>query len=383
MSFDICMIVHNDITNDSRVKREAATLTNQGWQVTIVCIVLENKDLPAIETVNGYTIVRVGLNRQHGATPKTMGKLFRLLRAIPLLIIQVRKTRARVVHGHDFPGLLLAALAGIWRRPVVYDSHELFFDRWAPDSGYPLLRIFPLLRPIERWLARRATAVIVVSGSIADTLAQRWHIPTPKVIRNAPDLRKVSESPVQLRQGDERVVVHTGSLNNGRHLPELVSALAHLPDDVHLVLLGDGGLRQPLIAQAQAAGTGERLHWFPPVPHEAVPATIATADCSTLMFTPDALNYQFALPNKFFEAVAAGVPLVYGTTQEVNRLAREYDLGVGCDPSDPRSIAEAITTVLEPETNARFRANAVKTREILNWETEEKKLIELYRTLLG
>ena len=94
------------------------------------------------------------------------------------------------------------------------------------------------------------------------------------------------------------------------------------------------------------------------------------------------LSYQFAMPNKFFEAVAAGLPLVYGTTQEVSRLAQAYDFGVACDPNDPRSIAAAILKALEPETNAAYRVNAVKAREHLNWEREEQKLVALYQQIL-
>ncbi|NWG15879.1 MAG: glycosyl transferase, partial [Chloroflexi bacterium] len=53
-----------------------------------------------------------------------------------------------------------------------------------------------------------------------------------------------------------------------------------------------------------------------------------------------------------------------------------------CDPTDPRSIAEAIQTILQPDNLTRYQENALKAREVLNWEAEEKKLVALYRRIL-
>ncbi|MBZ0278306.1 MAG: glycosyltransferase, partial [Anaerolineae bacterium] len=356
MPCDICMIVHNDITNDSRVKREAATLVNQGRQVTIVCIVLENKDLPAIETVDGYTIVRVGLNRQHGATPKTLGKLFRLLRAIPALVIQVRKTRSRVVHAHDFPGLLLAALAGIWRRPVVYDSHELFFGRTFTGMPPAILFVLKLLKPLEKFLARRAAAVLTVGDEVAACLAADLDIALPIVVRNTVDLRTNGIAEVPYPTEQFRIVAHTGRIFGGRYLSEQVASLPHLPEDIALLLMGDGPAEKQLKEQATALGVSHRFFIVPPVLPQNIAPTLAQAHVALILITAAALNYYLSLPNKFFEAIAAGLPVIASPIKEVKRLIEHYDLGVICDPSNPAQIAAAIMQVLEPANHARYKA---------------------------
>ncbi len=381
MKADIVMLVHNDVRSDGRVRKEAATLAAQGWRVVVVGMSLAGPLPPPVEQMDGFMVVRVAPRLLCRALPGKTGRRLRLLASLVLMPVQLRRLKGRVYHAHDFLELLLVSLAGIRRRPVVYDSHELYFDQKI-GSRFALNDLMQLLRPLEKPLARRAAAVITVSEPIADRLAQTLGIPRPIVLQNAVDLRHAGP-PVVFSTGGRKIVAHTGALSLGRHLPELVESLAHLPDEIALILIGDGPLKAALLEQAARLGVGDRLVIVPPVPVNSVSPTLAQADCATLLFAPDSPNYQLALPNKFFEAVAAGVPLVYGTTQEVGRLARRYGLGVSCDPTDPRSIADAIQTILQPENLARYRENAAKAREVLNWEQEEKKLVALYRRILG
>lgn len=375
---DICMFVHKHVFNDSRVLKEAISLAAHGWRVSIIGIDLTTEKRTNPEIPNSLNI-RVLKSTLLPNQSSYQAKLLRLLVSLPRIILELRRANARVYHGHDFTGLLILALAFIWKRPVVYDSHELFFDRWLKKNiNYYLYKV---LRPLEKPLAQRAVAVLTVSNPLADRLAQTLDISRPIVLQNAVDLRHAGP-PVAFPSGGRKIVAHTGFITVGRHLKELVKALAYLPDNIALVLIGDGPLKTTLLEQARQLGVTERLIVVPTVPVNSVSPTLAQADCAAVMFAPDTLNHHFAAPNKFFEAVAAGVPLVYGNAQEISRLAREYDLGVGCDPTDPHSVAEAILKVLEPEANARYRANVLKARETLNWEIEEKKLIELYRKIL-
>jgi glycosyltransferase involved in cell wall biosynthesis len=293
----------------------------------------------------------------------------------------MRRTQARVYHGNDFIGLLMVALAGIWRRPVIYDSHELFFDRYPKGLfNYPLKYLIWLMRPLEKILARRAAAVMTVSDSLAKVLAETLHVPLPVVVRNAVDLRELTDAVAFARPEGKRFAAHTGTLAEGRHLSQLVEALKYLSEDIGLVLIGDGKLRTPLIEQARSQGVAERLQTLFPVTPFNIPTTLAQADVAVVLTSPD---YQIALPNKFFEAVAAGVPVIGTELPEVRALIERYDLGVICDPQNPESIAQAISTVLRPEKLARYKANAVQARDELTWEAEERKLISLYKRILN
>ncbi len=379
---DICMVVDNDVRHDGRVLKEAASLAAAGWSVVVVGISTADPAPPDEETVSGFRILMVKPGLLRRTMPGKYGKAVRRIIGLAQAGWKLRALNARVYHAHDFTGLLALALGGLWGRRFVYDSHELFFDRSLKGSRTFTQFFYARLRVLEGLMARRAAAAITVSEPIADRLAANLSIPRPLVVMNAVDLRTMRDpAPLPRREG-QRLVAHTGGLIAGRRLPELVAALEFLPDDVTLAFIGGGPLRSALEAQAKGLGVHDRVIFIPPVPVYAVAPTVAQTDCAAVLITQEALSYQYALPNKFFEAVAAGVPLVYGTTQEVNRLAQAYDFGVACDPTDPRSIASAILAIVEPEANARYRANALAASEALNWGHEEKKLIELYRQIL-
>src|SRR5262249_45666078 len=146
-------------------------------------------------------------------------------------------------------------------------------------------------------------AVMTVSDSLADTLSRTLGIPKPVVVRNAVDLRELTAAVPITRPAGMRLVAHTGSLLGGRHLGELVESLKYLPPDVGLALIGDGKLRKQLVEQAQALGVADRLLTIFPVTPTNITTTLAQTDAAVVLTSPD---YQIALPNKFFEAVAAG-----------------------------------------------------------------------------
>jgi glycosyltransferase involved in cell wall biosynthesis len=375
------MFVHNDVSSDGRVLKEAGSLAAHGWKVVVVGVALGQKDLPDTETIGSFSVIRITPRFLRRALPGTLGKVIRLALAVRGAARAMRRTQARVYHGNDFIGLLMIALAGIWRRPVVYDSHELFFDRYPKGLfRYPLKYLIWLMRPLEKILARRAAAIMTVSDSLAKVLAETLHVPLPVVVRNAVDLRELTDAVPFARPEGKRFAAHTGTLAQGRHLSQLVEALKYLSEDIGLVLIGDGRLRSQLVEQAKSQGVADRLLTVFPVTPFNITTTLAQADVAVVLTSPD---YQIALPNKFFEAVAAGVPVIGTELPEVRALIQRYDLGVICDPQNPESIAQAISTVLRPEKLARYKANAVQARAELTWEAEERKLISLYTRILN
>src|SRR5690606_26678005 len=93
------------------------------------------------------------------------------------------------------------------------------------------------------------------------------------------------------------------------------------------------------------------------------------------------LSYKYSLPNKLFEYIAAGLPVVTSRAVEMAAIVHRYDIGAVCDETDPRSIAEAIDSVLKPVNYTRLLKNVERARRELNWEAEEQKLLELYQRL--
>jgi len=234
----------------------------------------------------------------------------------------------------------------------------------------------PIWFAVERRLARGADAVITVSEPVARCLAGWYGIPRPVVIRNCID-------PVPPAPAQKPYLVHTGDLTNrGRCLDELVEAFAAVPEGVDLVFLGYGEARAALEVRAQTLGVENRVRFVPPVKPEAVAETISDAQAALVLLRPDSWHSRATLPNKLFEAVAAGLPVVASDKFAVRRMVESYRLGIICDATDPAAIAGAIRRILEPERQTEHRQAITEAQHRLNWRTEAERLAALYRELL-
>lgn len=388
--YDIVMLVLNDVVHDGRVRREASALAAGGWRVLMIGTQRSDGDQPDCEHLQGFDLCRVRYAR-FGAQLWRPWRWFRHgLQAIQI-ILALRTVQTRAYHAHDLPALILLfivrSLFGQNRR-LIYDSHELYLFMGTYESR--LVKIWhcitrPLFMRLEQYLAHKADAVITVSEPMARVLALWYNLPRPVAVHNGIDPVEHTASSVlrTMRGENRRCIIHTGTISNReRCLTELVEALALLPDDISLIFLGEGESEQAVITLAERLNCQNRLRIIPPVAPELVAATIQQADISVSLSRPTTYNVRVTLPNKLFEAVAAGLPIVATDTFALRRIMQHYDLGILCAPDNPQSIAVAIQNALHPEAQQYYRANVRTAQAMLNWQTESEKLCTLYRTLM-
>jgi glycosyltransferase involved in cell wall biosynthesis len=300
---------------------------------------------------------------------------------------------ADVHHAHDFDALPAAAAAA--RRDgsrYVYDSHELFTE-WRPNALQPWwLRQVVALR--ERQLARGAAAVVTVNDEIARVLAGRFRIRPPVVVHNCPSLAEIeaaerSRGRLRAASGltaDEPIVLCHGSFQPGRGLEGVARALtAPGLEAVHLVFLGYPlDYVAPIAADPLLAG---RVHRLPAVEPAELLGWVADADATASTYLPIDRNHLLSTPNKLFESLAAGVPVVSSDFPARRRILLDDPLGplgAVCDPTDPASIARAIRSILDlpPADRVALRTRCRQAAlERWNWEIEGAKLVALYERL--
>lgn len=302
--------------------------------------------------------------------------------------------RADVVHAHDL--LALPAAANVAQRTnarLIFDSHELEAHR-----NPPLTRA--RRRQVERLEARllpRAEAVLTVGNRIADHLAANYNIARPLVLYNSPrlvdqqicslpDIRLLAGAP-----GNALLLVYTGNIAPNRGLETGIKALGRLRRRGHdtlggrpvcLVAMGrcPPALKLALIELAQQEGVQERLFILPPVSPELVSRQIATADAALIPIIPRALSYEYAMPNKLFEAIIAGLPVLGSDLAEMGAFLRQNGLGATFTPGDPDALADAIVKIFPNGENAVPTASTTLLKS-LAWETQAEKLISLYSKL--
>jgi len=415
----ICMFVYNAFVHDARVLRQASTLAGAGYDVRVLAAL--DSTGQAFERRGGFRTIRVDRDpRSSRAIRKALALLRRRRRGGDLpgarpggssegrpgpyrwgtrlhsalgwlrfargCARAARAEPAQVWVAHDLNTLPIAWSAK--RRlggRVLYDSHELFLERdtLAPETRLARWR----WRAIESLLTRRADRVMTVNGSIAGELSRRYGIARPTVLLNAPARRSQPSArrDARLRAGlapETRVALFVGGLRRNRGLENLIEAAAHL-ERCAIVFVGPG---EPtyvasLEALAAANGVSGRIRFLGPVPPEAVTSVAAAADLGVVPTENVGLNHYYSLPNKLFEYIAAGLPIVGSRFPEFEAVIERHRVGRTCDPADPADIAAAIEYVLDPDRHEALRQNARAAAEVLNWEAEAPKLLRVLREL--
>jgi glycosyltransferase involved in cell wall biosynthesis len=171
----------------------------------------------------------------------------------------------------------------------------------------------------------------------------------------------------------------------GRGVEQLMEAVRRVPGCV-LVVMGYGALEADFRAAAALPENGGKVHILPAVPPTELLEWVASADVIGVLFQHDTLNNYLSTPNKFLEAMAAGVPSVCSDHPGMGPIARETGCGIAVKPDDIDAIEAAIRTIVEapPSERAQRRARALAAaHDTYNWESQVQALLEEYTRLTG
>lgn len=276
------------------------------------------------------------------------------------------------------------------RGAVVYDVIDVILESNNVDRvPGPVLAWY---RWRERRWVRASDAVITVNDPIADHLRTAWRLPSsPTVLLNCQPLwAPPAERPDAIRAAaglpaDRRLVLFLGRLGRERGLDEAAEAVLQI-HSAALVMLGFGAWADRLRerdADPRFAGHHVTL---PPVHPDLVPLWTASADVSIIAVPANSLNQRLSTPNKFWESLTAGTPVVVGRELEVMRAIVEAEgVGAVADPADPADIARALASILDlpaPERAAMRERCLAVTRERYNWEAAVGPYLELVQDLV-
>jgi glycosyltransferase involved in cell wall biosynthesis len=176
----------------------------------------------------------------------------------------------------------------------------------------------------------------------------------------------------------EPVVLYQGGFVPHRGLEPLVQAAALLERGV-LVLMGWGRLEADLAALVRRKELSDRVKILPPVSQAELPRYTSGADVGVIPYEPVGLNNYFTTPNKLFEYIAAGLPVIASDLPELRKVLHGHRVGVTFERAEASEIAHALNSVLcEPALLAEMRANALAVRNEYTWERQALKLLEVY-----
>lgn len=299
---------------------------------------------------------------------------------------------ADLIHAMAYMGIPVghAIADGESPRPkVVYDARDIYMDAGNLAATRGLARA-TIARAERRW-ARRADRVITVNQPYADVMAKRFRVPTPLVVMNC-SYRYEPADPRERRFHDRlglapscRVVLYQGGFSPGRGIEELFDAITVI-DDAVLVLMGYGYEEAAYRERAASPELRGRVHLLAAVRPIELLDWVAGADVVAMPIQPTTLNHRLTTPNKLFEAMAAGVPVVASDLPGMAPIVRETRCGLVVDPTDAAAIAAACREILDapPDEGAEWRRRALAAaHETYNWENQADRLFAEYSRLTG
>ena len=364
----IIISVTNDLSTDQRVDKVSRSLQKLGFEVVLVGRELSD----SLPLERPYRCVRFRLLFNSG--PLFYAEYnFRLW-------LWLLFSKSHVLLANDLDTLLANYLASrMVRVPLVYDSHEYYTE--VPELvGRP--RVQKTWERIEKWIFPRLKHVYTVNESIAEIYRKKYAVEVG-VIHNLPPLGEIEKTKNRSDLGipeDRFVVVLQGAgINMDRGGEELVEAMAHLPH-CFLVIVGSGDVIDQLKASAKSLGIGEQIMFRPKMPYNQMMQYTLNADLGVTLDKDTNLNYRYSLPNKVFDYIKAGIPVLSSNLPELANVVNTFKIGAIVSSHNPLDIARAIEDIREnPQLQNEWSENTTFALAQLNWQKQEEKLSAIFK----
>jgi len=376
---------------DRRVLLSARALQESGWRVTVVACPFPGPADRDQEEFPEILLVRIAprrvppvpiLWRAHGSdVQRDWNDVYPLYHHF---LSSTLLHPGAVIVAHDLPVLPAAAVAAAeFGARLAYDSHELYPEQhvFSPERA-------ELYRMAEARLILRADLVTTVNESIAEELARRYKISKPAVVWNAP-AEPTAGLPIapsdllgrKLGIGAERrIVLFQGGLSENRNLENMILAMSYVTaEDAVLVLMGpDGGIRSSLIDLAASAGTLEKkVFVIDAVPQNVLLDYTASADVGIIPYPPVDMNSRLCTPNKLFEYIVAGLPILANDLPELRRFVADNRFGQVHTLGTAREIARAIDRMLASDLDP-YREELTRRCHEFTWARQGEHIASLY-----
>lgn len=352
---------------DTRIfLKECRSLVDAGYEVTL--IVADNK---GDEVKNGVSIFDVGLSQ---------GRLKRMTQTTKLVFEKAKILNADIYHFHD-PELISVGLKlKRMGKKVIFDAHEdipkqlLSKSYLNPVFSYSLSLAFSVY---EQWTCGQFDAIVAATPFIRD-----------KYLTINPNSIEINNFPIkeELEFGcdwsaKQNAVCYVGGIAAIRGIREMVRAMEITNIDVRLLLGGRFSEAQVETEVKQYPGW-QSVNELGFLDRQGVREVLSKSMAGLVLFSP-LPNHINAQPNKMFEYMSAGIPVIASDFPLWKQIIKQNDCGICVNPLNSQEIADSIQWIIEhPNQAAEMGKNGRKAvEEKYNWEQECKKLLTIYKKL--
>ncbi|MBE2280131.1 MAG: glycosyltransferase [Ignavibacteriaceae bacterium] len=351
-----------NINYDTRVKNFYDSLTAKGVIVSVICF----------DWIEGDTTF-----------PGKNVKIYKLSKSSPLLfypkfifftIYNLLKFKGNKIFAEDIYTLPLAVIvAKLKRIKVIYDSRELFAFLAGLKNKKMTQRILTFIE--EKFI--RKTEKIIVTGSMDGVfISERYNLHKEKIIvhRNLPFY--TNSEIVKIEDGVKIVLAYQGVLTAGRGLNNLFKAL-YQNSNYTLEITGSGDSLEKLKNDVSSLNLVDRVKFNGRVNQNLLTGYTKKAHIGTALIENLSLSYYYALPNKLFEFINAGKPVIVSKLPQMVEIIEKYDCGWVVDLEKENDLEELLDHLYNSKSEIEVKSqNCLKAAKTLNWEVEFEKNFE-------
>lgn len=365
----IIVSVSNDLISDRRVDKVCSSLNKKGYDITLVgCIKKTNKPI----------------NREYKTKRFKMlfkkGFLFYFEYNLRLFLqlLFIRKDAFLCNDTDALPANFLASK--ICRKPLIFDAHELF-----PEVPEVVNRRFVkgFWQKIEDIIFPHLKYSYTVCQSIADYYNRRYGIEMG-VVRNIPSMiLKEDDSPTpDIKKEGKKILLYQGAINVGRGLEWTIKAMNYL-DNCLLYICGDGDLTEEMKQLARNEGVEDKVIFTGRIPADRLDNYTKQADLGFVLLANLGLSYYFSLPNRIFDYMKYGVPVLATKFPEISRIVEGCNTGLTTETDNPKELATIIKEMLVNWNDDKTRYRIAMCANQFNWENEEKIIFNIVTKALS
>lgn len=367
----ICIAFLGNAFNDTRVSNLISSFTQEGYNVKVISF---DWTTPNFQTVRGdISVFKLAKSRI---------SISFYLSFILKLWKNISKIKSDIYLAEDIYTLpVLTVWAKLRRARLLYNARELY-PFLAGLRNKTLLQ--NIIKLIERFFIKIVDLILTTGKMDAEFIQQNYKLTNTIVVRNLPMLKEPTQK-INLKQKlgikeNETLLLYQGVIFEGRGIDKVISALKELPC-VHIVLLGRGVKLKEYENLARELEVSERVHFIGMVNQDELINYTVEADIGLVLIENISLSYYYALPNKLFEYICAGLPVLSSDLPQMKDIIETYKVGKAINIGSVKQLTDEIKQmVADKALLAKYSVNARKAALELNWDIEFNKVKSL---LLG
>ncbi|MDC1036213.1 glycosyltransferase [Alphaproteobacteria bacterium] len=370
----------SDMRFESRIQKISNVLLNNRIvdQVDIYGISQQSQEFHQTNKAISTTFLRI---------PAHPGGLFRnkMIRYLSYYFLVIKNTvgkKIKYIHAHSLSVLPLAVLMSkLTGGSVVYEPHEL--ETETKGSFFLGKRINLIMKMLERYLISKTSGMVVVGNNIALWYEENYKIPRPRVIYNIPQWSTgVGKKNDYLRRKfeldeDVMIFIYQGIFCSGRSIDLLLETFAGLTSNKYVIVLLGFGSKEPDVIAAHLKN--DNIYYHPPVEPERLIDVTSSADVGFALIEPISKSYEYSMPNKLFEYLHAGIPVIGSKMPESAALINNYEIGMIIDLNHEELLRVILSC--ERELLSRQKENIHRFKRDYSWDCQVAKLISLYESM--